>query len=132
MDTEKDKRHMAAALVSLCGAMLLLAVVMFTLAATLPQKFDNINGHQTDKIVSVRSDWKRYDNDDAIKQVSAFEKARYTKYHGSLGSTTHITFTFYDKNGRELFQLTDIGNRNIIMIQLPNGTKHLYQAHDKK
>lgn len=123
---------MAAALVSLGGAMLVAAMIMFALASMRPQTFNNINGGQTDRIAKVASDWKRPDNDEAIERVSAFKKAKYTAYRGGLGSTAHETFTFYDEKDKELFRLTDVGNRNIIMIQLPDGTKRLYQAHYKK
>lgn len=132
MDIEQDKRHMATAMVFLGGMMLVATIIMFVLAAVKPQTFNNINGGQTDRIAKVASDWKRRDNDETLELVSVFEKAKYTSYRGELGSTACETFTFYDEKNKELFRLTDVGNRNIVIVQLPDGSRHLYQAHYKE
>lgn len=123
---------MATAMVSLGGTMLVATIIMFVLAAVKPQTFNNINGGQTDRIAKVTSDWKRRDNNETLELVSVFEKAKYTSYRGGLGSTAHETFTFYDKKNKELFRLTDVGNRNIVIVQPPDGSRHLYQAHYKE
>ena len=61
--------------------------------------------------------------------LSDYYEARYKRFRGETGNTAHFTWFFYDENGRELFSLTDLGNRNLVRVTV-GGKARIYQLEE--
>ncbi len=63
------------------------------------------------------------------EMLSDYYEARYKRFRGETGNTAHFTWFFLDENGRELFSLTDLGNRNLIRVTV-GGKARIYQVEE--
>ena len=46
-----------------------------------------------------------------------------------LGNTTRVSYVFHDKDGNELFTITDVGNRDLYVVTI-DGSSKIYLMHD--
>lgn len=100
----------------------ILAVFMYNKTKTY--NFSEITKVDTKEIVSVKTE---YEQIDYKKILSKYENARYKKYSGTLGNTRREIYHFIDKDGKELFSMTDCGNAlNVISISV-HGNEKTYQ-----
>ena len=54
----------------------------------------------------------------------------YHLYKGSLGSTRQRRFAFLDAEGNTLYTVTDVGNQNLIQVEI-EGRSKTYQRDEK-
>jgi rRNA maturation protein Rpf1 len=83
---------------------------------------------KTDHINHVTSNGKteRLSDEDFDKQLGYYKNASYRLYVGDTGSTARYTMDFCDKDDKVLFTITDLGNRDLIVVEI-NGSRIVYQ-----
>ncbi len=52
------------------------------------------------------------------EDYSGYLTRRYRRFNGDEGNTAQTSWDFYDGEGRLLFTLTELGNRNLIRITM--------------
>lgn len=112
---------------------IVLGIVILILAAfmynkTKTYRFSEITKVDLKEIISVRTE---YEQVDCKKILNQYENATYKKYSGTWGNTKRETYHFLDKDGKELFSITDCGNAlNVVSISV-NGKETTYQFSKK-
>ena len=81
-----------------------------------PVDFDAITRGSGASIASVLDD--RDNPVDPVALRSTYALKHFSPYNGDIGNTAHRTFRCFDADGQLLFELTDMGNRNIIRIRI--------------
>ena len=57
-------------------------------------------------------------------------EGEYRTFKGSLGSTSQRTFSFQDIEGNTLYTVIDVGNQNVIQVEI-EGRLRTYQRRDR-
>lgn len=63
------------------------------------------------------------DNANHYEGLELYVSCKFEPYSGDLGSTAHRKCLFYDVDDNLLFEITGIGNRNIIQFTIDGETK---------
>lgn len=102
----------------------ILILALFMYNKTRTYRFSEITKVDPKKIISVRTEYEQVDRK---KILSQYENATYKKYSGTWGNTKRETYHFFDKDGKELFSITDCGNAlNVVSISV-HGNEITYQ-----
>ncbi len=86
----------------------------------------NIDFGQISYVTLSYEDGNKYEEFVQTYQNVKFKKKNLSNY----GSTASRTYTVYDKENNFLFEVVELGNRNLILVQI-NGEKQLYQQVEK-
>ena len=60
---------------------------------------------------------------DVAEIIGYYNAQQYCRFYGNPGNTARRSWTFFDSSGKELFVLTDLGNRNLIQILISENIK---------
>ena len=63
---------------------------------------------------------------DGIKWVNSLKNQKFVLYRGKLGNTARRHYVMYNSNHDRLFAITDVGNQNIVIIEI-GGKEKAYQ-----
>lgn len=60
---------------------------------------------------------------------NSLKDKRFVVVDKDLGNTTRVSYVFHDKDGNELFTITDVGNRDLYVVTI-DGSSKTYLMHD--
>lgn len=110
-------------LVILCGI-----VIIGILEIKRNQRFDfdSVTDGRAEDVVTVQGP----KNEDATKWLDFLKKQSFIVCRGELGNTARQRYVMYDAYRNEIFAVTDVGNRNLIIIEI-DGKEKVYQICEK-
>lgn len=88
--------------------------------------FNSITGRRAEDVVVVQEP----QNKDGTKWLRFLKKQSFVVYRGELGNTARQRYVMYDACRNEIFAVTDVGNRNLILVE-SNGKEKVYQIYKK-
>ena len=67
--------------------------------------------------------------DENYAVINSLKDKRFVVVDKDLGNTTRVSYVFHDKDGNELFTITDVGNRDLYVVTI-DGSSKTYLMHD--
>lgn len=117
-------KRMLLFIVTLCGVF-----VIGILMIKRNQKFDfdSITGNQSKDVAVIEPS----QNADGIRWFNSLKDQYFVLYRGELGNTARRRYVMYNSAHDRLFAMTDVGNRNIVIVEL-HGKEKVYQGIEKE
>lgn len=88
--------------------------------------FNSITGRRAEDVVVVQGP----QNENGTKWLSSLKKQSFVVYTGELGNTARRRYVMYDAHRNEIFAVTDVGNRNLVIVEI-DGKEKVYQICEK-
>ena len=85
----------------------------------LPLGMGSVNNYNLDNIKP----------DENYAVINSLKDKRFVVVDKDLGNTTRVSYVFHDKDGNELFTITDVGNRDLYVVTI-DGSSKTYLMHD--
>ena len=67
--------------------------------------------------------------DENYAVINSLKDKRFVVVDKDLGNTTRVSYVFHDKDGNELFTITDVCNRDLYVVII-NGSSKTYLMRD--
>lgn len=89
------------------------------------QKFDinAITDHRAKDVAVIKPSQYAQEGE---KWLQSLKDQQFISYHGKLGNTARRRYVMYNLDQEKLFSITDVGNRDIIIIEM-EGKEKIYQ-----
>lgn len=107
------------------GGVLIIMVILisfFYREKSATYTFSEISQSRKKKIKFVIDDY----NEKSDQILEYYNKGYFKNYSGSTGNTSRRNIYFKDKDGKELFRITELGNNNLIRLSI-DGKERMYQ-----
>ena len=85
----------------------------------LPLGMGSVNNYNLDNIKP----------DENYAVINSLKDKGFVVVDKDLGNTTRVSYVFHDKDGNELFTITDVGNRDLYVVTI-DGSSKIYLMHD--
>ena len=96
----------------------IIVIISFKIRKEQAVEFTTITAGRMEQVAFIKDDLGK--QIDLQTFIDEFKPRSFKVYKGKLGSTAHRNYFFYDSYEKLLFEMADIGNRNIIQINMDN------------
>ena len=110
----------------------ILAIILFSLIFLNTRRsktIEEILKVNFDDIAYIKTNSNGDTNDDVNKFIKKFRDKNYKTFKGLKGSTANLRYTYFNNDGKVIFTLVEVGNKNLIILikNDSNSSDNLYQ-----